>query len=469
MTEVTNKLVEQVVDSLLTKVKKEIGFTWNCKENVNKLTSEKEKLKSMMVRVQQRIKVANDKGDQLLDGVLKWVDEADAYITEAEGFLQEEADAKKTFFNLPMCVNLNTLRHYGKMAINKVLSLEQYQKDGAAYESDVSIPTSSPGILELYQRKNLNELDTHEAALENVIKAIEDESIQIIGIYGTGGVGKTTLAKEAAAMAKHLFDLVVFVFVSQPVNATHIRTEVEVAAKRIKKGDFVLIILDDVWMELKPDEMGIPCGTYYPNCKILLMSRKSNVCREMNVGSIICIDTLPIDEAWIFFKRVVGEKVETDAKLKQVALEVAEGCGGLPLILEAVGKALKNEKIMEWEAALNRLQKHATPDIDPNVRLAFAHLKLSYDYLESKEVKSCFLLCSLFPEDNDISLETLAFYAVGLQFFKDLDSFEDARNRVRLAVKILKSTCLLLDVKDEFTTKMHDIVREVALLICFQR
>ncbi|GKA35766.1 NB-ARC domains-containing protein [Tanacetum coccineum] len=392
MTEVTNKLVEQVVDSLLTKVKKEIGFTWNCKENVDKLRSEKEKLKSMMMRVQQRIKAANDKGDKLRDGVQKWVDEADA-------------------------------------------------------------------------TKNLNELDTHESALENVIKAIEDESIQLIGIYGTGGVGKTTLAKEAAAMVKHLFDLVVFVSVSQSVNATHIRTGVEVAAKRIMRGEDILIILDDVWRELKLDEMGIPFGTDYPNCKILLTSRKSSVCGAMNAGRVICVDTLPIREAWIFFKRVVGEKVETDAKLKQVAMNVAKGCGGLPLILEVVGEALKNERIMEWEAALDRLQKHATPDIDPNVRLAFAHLKLSYDYLESKEVKSCFLLCSMFPEDYDISLETLAFYGVGLQFFKDLDSLEDARNRVRLAVKILKSSCLLLDAKDEFTTKMHDIVREVALLI----
>ncbi|GKB47229.1 NB-ARC domains-containing protein [Tanacetum coccineum] len=185
----------------------------------------------------------------------------------------------------------------------------------------------------------------------------------------------------------------------------------------------------------------------------------------MNAGRVICIDTLPIREAWIFFKRVVGEKVETDAKLKQVALQVAEGCGGLPLILEVVGKALKNEGVMEWKAALDRVQNHATPDIDPDVRLAFAHLKLSYDYLDSEEVKSCFLLCSMFPEDYDISLESLAFYGVGLQFFEDLNSLEDARNRVRLAVKILKSSCLLLDAKDEFTTKMHDIVREVALLI----
>nr|GFD16937.1 disease resistance protein At4g27190-like [Tanacetum cinerariifolium] len=73
-------------------------------------------------------------------------------------------------------------------------------KNGAAFESDVSIPTPLLGPLELNPRKDHNELDTQKSALENIKKSIEDESLQIIGIYGTGGVGKTTLAREVAAM-----------------------------------------------------------------------------------------------------------------------------------------------------------------------------------------------------------------------------------------------------------------------------
>ncbi|GKB80073.1 ribonuclease H-like domain, reverse transcriptase, RNA-dependent DNA polymerase [Tanacetum coccineum] len=86
----------------------------------------------------------------------------------------------------------------------------------------------------------------------------------------------------------------------------------------------------------------------------------------------------PTNEAWILFKRVVGDTVETDENLKKIAEKVVEGCGGLPLIIQAV---------------------------DPKISLAYSHLQLSYDFLESEEAKLCFLLCSMFPEDSNISLE----------------------------------------------------------------
>ncbi|GJS94010.1 NB-ARC domains-containing protein [Tanacetum coccineum] len=463
---VASKLVEEVVESLLTKVKKEIGYAWNCKKNVEKLRSEKNKLKSMTERVEQRLKRAIRNGDEILAGVGKWVEEALAHISTAEEFLQEEAIAKKTCFKLRMCVNLNILHHYGKEAINKVPSLEQHQKDGAAFEGEISIPTPSLGILDIYPMENIDDLDTHKSLLEKITRSVLDKSIQITGVYGIGGVGKTTLATQVAARVKDLFALVVFVIVSKPVDETSIKTQVEIAAKRIHKGEKVLIILDDVWTKLKLHEVGIPCGTAFPSCKILLTSRQRSVCSAMNAHTPIYVECLTINEAWALFKRVISERVETDAKLKQVAMKVVEGCGGLPLILQAVGKALKDEEnFKEWERALDNIEKHATSDIDPAIKVEFVHLKLSYDYLESEEAKSIFLLCSMFPEDFNVSLERLAYYGVGLQVFKDLNSLEDARNKVQGAVKILKSSCLLLDGRDESTTKMHDVVREVALLI----
>ncbi|PWA45650.1 NB-ARC domains-containing protein [Artemisia annua] len=112
-----------------------------------------------------------------------------------------------------------------------------------------------------------------------------------------------------------------------------------------------------------------------------------------------------------------GEEVEREAHLKRVAMNVAEECGGLPLFLNAVGNALKNKSIEDWDKALTRLQEHAPTRVDPEIGKAFTRLKLSYDFLDN-EARLCFLLCSL-----------------------------------------------LLNLDNKRRTKMHDVVRDVALLI----
>ncbi|CAI9299270.1 unnamed protein product [Lactuca saligna] len=463
--EVANTVAGKIVDLLFSGAKREIDYIRNYTKNVGKLESEARKLKGMRGRIQQRIDAAEGNGEILLAGVQEWMDKAEIELSKVEEFLEEVANAKKTCFNLRPCVDLGTLYHYSKMAINNTSFLLDQQKDGETLENCVSIPAPTPRLVDLYQTKNVDDIDTHKLALGKIIEAIKDESIQMVGIYGSGGVGKTTLAKEVAAEVKNLFAEIVFITVSQTVDVKEIQKNVEKAAKRIIiNKEKVLIILDDIWKKLVLSDVGIPCGNNHMNCKILLTSRSRNVCEGMNVDRNICVNTLTKKEAWVLFKRIVGdEKLANDSSLEKIAKEVTEECGGLPLIIQAVGNALKNKKIDIWEAALDRLRKHAPLEIDQEIRKAFTHLKLSYDLLDSKEAKSCFLLCSLFKEDAIISLLSLAKYGVGIGIFKDLDSINDAEKRVRMAVDTLTSSSLLLS--EGGAVKMHDVVRDVALLI----
>ncbi|KAL7587776.1 hypothetical protein Lser_V15G40144 [Lactuca serriola] len=464
--EVANTVAGKIVDLLFSGAKREIDYIRNYTKNVGKLESEARKLKGMRGRIQQRIDAAEGNGEILLAGVQEWMDKAEIELSKVEEFLEEVANAKNTCFNLRPCVNLGILYHYSKMAINNTSFLLDQQKDGETHQNCVSIPAPTPRLVDLYQTKNLDDIDTHKLALREIIEAIKDESIQMVGIYGSGGVGKTTLANEVAAEVKNLFAEIVFITVSQTVDVKEIQKNVEKAAKRIIiNKEKVLIILDDIWKKLVLSDVGIPCGNEHMNCKILLTSRSRNVCEGMNVDRNICVNILTKKEAWVLLKRIVGdEKLANDSSLEIIAKEVTEECGGLPLIIQAVGNALKNKKIDIWEAALDRLRKHAPLEIAPEIRKAFTHLKLSYDLLDSKEAKSCFLLCSLFKEDGIISLLSLAEYGVGIGIFKDLDSINDAEKRVRMAVDTLTSSCLLLSEPGE-KVKMHDVVRDVALLI----
>ncbi|KAB2032494.1 hypothetical protein ES319_D05G378100v1 [Gossypium barbadense] len=84
------------------------------------------------------------------------------------------------------------------------------------------------------------------------------------------------------------------------------------------------------------------------------------------------------------------------------------------------------------------------------------------------ETKTCFLLCCLFPEDDEIYVENLVGYAWGLELYKGMDSIKDVRSEVLASIETLKNSGLLLDCGERHV-KMHDVVREFALWIASSR
>ncbi|KAM0044601.1 putative P-loop containing nucleoside triphosphate hydrolase, leucine-rich repeat domain superfamily [Helianthus debilis subsp. tardiflorus] len=468
MSEAASVVVGKVVDLLFGMAKKEISYVCNCSENVERYKNEAERLSGMKGRVQQQIDLAKSKGEVLLEGVEEWMKKADVYISDATEFINQEAQEKR--------LHLCTLRRCSKTAIKKTFSLQQHQENGKGFETCVSLPAQSARFTDLYQRKNLDNIDTQKSILEEIIRAIEDDTIQIVGINGLGGVGKTTLASEVAKAIKNQFADIVFITVSRTVDVKIIQERVKVPASRIMNGEKVLIILDDVWEELKLEELGIPCGSEYMNCKILLTSRSRDVCAAMNAQKNISVNPLQEEEAWTIFERVVG-KSEWDDTLKEVALKIVRECGGLPLFIQALGKALKDKEIKIWKATLRRLQAPMDGDVSYK-KEGILQLKLSYDHLEDEVSKSLFLLCSMFPEDGNIGLKTLTHYGLALGIFNNPDSIHDTKDIVQLAVESLKSSFLLLPAEfffednrreeEEELFKMHDLVRDMALFITFK-
>ncbi|KAK1412695.1 hypothetical protein QVD17_34149 [Tagetes erecta] len=474
MGEVFSCLGAVVGDTLFGVAKKEISQIWNYIEHVENLKNEVDNLKHMNERIQQLVYLAKHEGKVLVIGVEDWINKADAHIYEATKFINEEAASKKTCFDSRLCVNLCKLRRYGKMATKVMSVVIQHRKYGECFETCVSYLAPIPGFSDLYQRKDLDKIDSQKSTLKKIIEAIEDEKIQIVGINGLGGVGKTTLASEVAAEMKNEFEDIVFIPVSKTIDAKMIQEKVQIAARKILNGKKVLIILDDVWEELKLSELGIPCGSdNMVNCKILLTSRSRDVCDAMNAQKNISVNPLDEKEAWILFGRVVGRSEWDDDTFKKVAVEIVHECSGLPLFVQAVGKALKNKEINIWKAALRRLQAPIDGDVTYK-REGMLQLKLSYDYLEDEVAKSCFLLCSMFPEDGTISLKRLTYYGLALGMLNNPHSIQDAKDKVQLAVESLKSSFLLLPEdrfsflilpEEEVYFKMHDLVREMALFV----
>ncbi|KAH7843922.1 hypothetical protein Vadar_022429 [Vaccinium darrowii] len=146
-------------------------------------------------------------------------------------------------------------------------------------------------------------------------------------------------------------------------------------------------------------------------------------------------------------------------------MAVANECGGLPIAVVTVGRALNGKDEPSWRSALAQLRKSIGKNIRGVEENVFRVLELSDNYLESEEVKRCFLLCSLFPEDSDIEVEDIVRYVTGLELFGSIDSVGEARDRVHLYVDHLKKCFLLMDGNRYGCVKMHDVIRDVAISI----
>ncbi|MQL92356.1 hypothetical protein Taro_024978 [Colocasia esculenta] len=105
----------------------------------------------------------------------------------------------------------------------------------------------------------------------------------------------------------------------------------------------------------------------------------------------------------------------------QLARAVVAECGGLPLALIVVGRALASKKTaQEWQHALTSLQRWS-PGMMEKV---LSRLRFSFDNLRDDTLRFCFLYCSLFPEDYSIRKAVLVDYWVG-EGFLDEDAADE--------------------------------------------
>ncbi|GMP62382.1 hypothetical protein CsSME_00024504 [Camellia sinensis var. sinensis] len=308
----------------------------------------------------------------------------------------------------------------------------------------------------------------------------------MIGICGMGGVGKTTMVKEVEKRAKegNMFNEVVICTVSQSPEVKTIQGEIADILQfkleeetelgrshrlcaRLNTIKRILVILDDVWKSIELNETGIPFGDDHKGCKILLTSRFDYVCDDMGAQQKFTVEVLPKEEAWNLFKDIAGISNDpsptTDLHCTQI--EVANECGGLPIAIVTVGRALRAKAQSSWDSALCQLRKSIVKNIRGVDEKVFKSLELSYNYLESKEAQKLFLFCSLYLEDFDIPIEDLVRYGIGLELFKGTDTIGEAKDIVHDVIDYLKKCYLLIDSERTECVKIHDIIRDVAISI----
>ncbi|KAJ0045609.1 hypothetical protein Pint_04266 [Pistacia integerrima] len=234
--------------------------------------------------------------------------------------------------------------------------------------------------------------------------------------------------------------------------------------QRLQRENKFLLILDDVWQMIDLDALGVPQPEVHTGSKIILTSRSLEICREMKTDEEVKVDVLNDEEAWQLFSRSAG-KVATLKHIEPLARVVARECSGLPLAIITVGTAMRGKTMIElWKDALNELRR-SVPHIRGIEDRVFRPLKWSYDSLQGKNIKPCFLYCALYPEDFSIEVSELVNCWLAEGLIDEQQNYEDLHNRGIALIENLKDSCLLEEGAHESTVKMHDVIRDVAIWI----
>ncbi|KAI9403454.1 hypothetical protein POPTR_001G429430v4 [Populus trichocarpa] len=474
-------IIAMLAELMVEPVGRQFRYMFCFNNFVEEFKEQKENLALALDGLQKEVEAAERNAEEIKKGVKKWMEDANSKIEGAKPLENEIGRNGKCFTWCPNCMRQFKL---SKALAKKSETFRKLLENSTKFTKVSDIAHPQP--IEFLPSKEFTSSKSSEEAFEQIMDALKDDKVNMIGLCGMGGVGKTTLVKEVGRRAKELqlFPEVLMATVSQNPNVTDIQHQMadklglnikekstnagraDRLWQRLKQVEKMLIILDDVWKYIDLKEIGIPFGDDHRGCKILLTTRRTNVCSSMKCQQKVSLRELPEKEAWDLF-RINAGLLDGHPTLNTVAREVARECQGLPIALVTVGRALRDQSALQWELACRQLKESQFARMEQidEKNNAYTCLKLSYDYLKLQETKSCFVLCCLFPEDYDIPIQDLTRYAVGYGLHQDAEPIEDARKRVSVAIENLKDCCMLLGSETEEHVKMHDLVRDVAIHI----
>jgi len=318
--------------------------------------------------------------------------------------------------------------------------------------------------------------EEHKKTISSLLMRNEFSSI---GIYGMGGVGKTTLLTHLHnQLLKRANTPVYWITVSQDTSINKLQTSLarridldlssedeelyraSKLSKELTKKQKWVLILDDLWKAFDLQKLGVP--DQVEGCKLILTSRSEKVCQQMKTQYTIKLQPISEREAWTLFIERLGHDKELSPEVKQIAVKVVRECAGLPLgIITMAGSMRGVEEPHEWRNALKKLKESKCREMEDGV---FRLLRFSYDQLNDLALQQCLLYCAFFPEDHVIKRKELIRYLIDEGIIEEMRSRQAAFDEGHTMLDKLEKVCLLerAGYGDRRCVKMHDLIRDMA-------
>nr|CAN80649.1 hypothetical protein VITISV_017542 [Vitis vinifera] len=473
--------VNHAISSCWNRTTEHANYLCKLPENLVALGTACERLREFRNDVMRRVDIAEREQMQRLDQVQGWLSRVENLETQVSQLIEdgtEEIEKKCLGGCCPR--RCSTGYKLGKRVARKLKEVDTLISQRPSDVVAERLP--SPRLGERPSKATVG----MDSRLDKVRSSMDEERVGIIGLYGLGGVGKTTLLTQinnAFTRRTHDFDFVIWSTVSKNVNLENIqndiwktigfcddkwksksRDEKATSIWRVLSEKRFVLLLDDLWEWLDLSDVGVPFQN--KKNKVVFTTRSEEVCAQMEADKKIKVECLTWTESWELFRMKLGEDtLDFHPEIPELAQAVAQECCGLPLVLTIMGRAMACKKTPEeWKYAIKVFQSSASklPGIGDRV---FPLLKYSYDSLPTEVARSCFLYCSLYPEDDEMSKSSLINRWICEGFLDEFDDWEGAENQGYNIIGTLIHACLLEECDVDYQVKLHDVIRDMALWI----
>lgn len=311
-------------------------------------------------------------------------------------------------------------------------------------------------------------MDDHMKRLKPLLSMESEDEVRMIGIWGMGGIGKTTIARCLFNRFSRLFPARCFLKnvskICREHGVSYLRgkflsttlclsenSSVELGHQEIKArfgNRKVFVVLDNVDDIKQVHALAKDSGWFGPGSRIIITTRDKGLLnsyegRTVYVYEVKCLDTVA---ALTIFNQLAFEGGVPPENFEKLSIRASKLAQGLPAAIEAYGLFFRRlTSLKEWDSALCRFLRGPDENV---VKI----LKVSYNGL-AEEDKIVFLhVACLFNGELLQRASTL---------------LDDGELQGCLGVKILAEKSLI-EVTAGGYIKMHGLVDQTAKAIVKQ-
>ncbi|XP_063940300.1 TMV resistance protein N-like isoform X2 [Daucus carota subsp. sativus] len=330
-------------------------------------------------------------------------------------------------------------------------------------------------VADILPRINPKVFDEETVGLDYSIESIEamlsnQEGVTKIGIYGMGGVGKTTLAKAVFTKIYLLFEgscflanitsdsgtvndmkalqqqLLSDVLLQNEKDVNNVAQGENLIKARLRKKK-ILVVIDDLNHTYQYKSLGVE--SFAQGSVVIVTTRHEDILEDFGVITECRyrVNKLGPRESLILFKQHAfqfGSK--PDSALVKLSNDILYLADGLPLALKVFGSFLRTKyTIEEWRDFIEKLKDTPNKEIQDSLLISFNAID------DDPQVKKMFL--------------DIACFFVGWskeRVFKILGTYY---SNVNVKINNLKKRCLLAvhyeDMVDKDVLHMHDLLRDM--------